>query len=390
MNGRGLTAGLPVAALVLGIVLALTAGCGGGTDAEGRTQGPGGMEAVLLGERDVALVTRGLLEEGVTITGTLDPWRRLDVKTQVAGTLERLGPDRGESVRENTVLAVIDAEGIQSQAASAKAAVAAAAAGVALAERQLESARTLYEAGALSEIEYEQAKTQVEAAQAQLSAARAGETVASEQAGNTVVRAPIDGIVSARQVEVGETVDRNQPIYTLVDTRQLELVGQVPVSDAIRLRVGQDVVFSIDAIAGRTFRGSVARIEPTADPGTRQVGVYLRMPNPDGLVGGLFATGRVLSGAVADALLVPLAAVRGETGNDYVFVVEDGRIVRRPVSVTGRDEARGVAGVEGPLREGDLVLVAPGASIEEGLEVRMTDRPVGSGAITDSSEVQAG
>lgn len=390
MNGRGLTAGLPVAALVLGIVLALTAGCGGGTDAEGRTQGLGGMEAVLLGERDVALVTRGLLEEGVTITGTLDPWRRLDVKTQVAGTLERLGPDRGESVRENTVLAVIDAEGIQSQAASAKAAVAAAAAGVALAERQLESARTLYEAGALSEIEYEQAKTQVEAAQAQLSAARAGETVASEQAGNTVVRAPIDGIVSARQVEVGETVDRNQPIYTLVDTRQLELVGQVPVSDAIRLRVGQDVVFSIDAIAGRTFRGSVARIEPTADPGTRQVGVYLRMPNPDGLVGGLFATGRVLSGAVADALLVPLAAVRGETGNDYVFVVEDGRIVRRPVSVTGRDEARGVAGVEGPLREGDLVLVAPGASIEEGLEVRMTDRPVGSGAITDSSEVQAG
>lgn len=379
---------IPAVAVLLTALLLGVAACRGGGDTEDSLQGPGSQDSVVLGERDVATVVRGSLEEGVTITGTLEPFRRVDVKSQLAGTLSRLGPDRGQAVGRGTVLAVIDAEGIQSQAASAQAGVASARAALSLAERMLESAKTLYEAGAMSEIEFEQTKTQREAAQAQLSAAQAAEAAASEQAGRTTVRSPIDGMVSDRRAEVGEAVDRNATLYTIVNTTRLELHGQVPVSDAIHLLVGQAVVFTLDALPGRTYRGEVARIEPTADPGTRQVGVYLRMENPGGLVGGLFATGRVLSGAAQDVLLVPIAAVRGEAGDEYVFVIEDGRIVRRPVGVTARDDRRGVASVEGPVREGDIVLVSPGVNVDEGLQVRLEGRPTGSGAITDSSEVQ--
>jgi RND family efflux transporter MFP subunit len=375
------------AALLLGFVLAGAAGCGGAADT-GEAAGARADEGVVLGERDVARVTRGTLEEGITLTGTLEPYRRVDVKSQVAGTLARLGADRGDAVALGSVLAVIDAEGILSQAASAQAGVAAARAALALAVRQLESARTLYEAGALSEIEYEQAKAQHEAALAQLSAAQAAETMAAEQAAHSTVRSPIGGVVSDRVVETGEAIDRNQTLFTVVNTSRLELNGQVPVSEAVRLEVGQGVVFTLDALPGETYRGEVARIEPTADPGTRQVGVYLAMANPGGLVGGLFATGRVLSGAAREVLLVPVAALRGPAGEEHVFVVESGQIVRRPVAVTGRDERRGVVGVEGPLREGDIVLVSPGANVVEGMSVRLASRPAGDAALTDSSEVQ--
>ncbi len=381
---RGL-APMGSALLVIGVMLGVAACRGNSAESSQDAQVE---EGVVLGVRDVAVVVRGSIEEGVTITGTLEPYRRIDVKSQIAGTLSRLGPDRGQAAGQGTVLAVIDAEGVRSQAASAQAAVASARAALSLADRMLESARTLHEAGAMSEIEFEQASTQREAARAQLSAAEAGEAAAAEQAGRTTVRSPIDGLVSDRRVEVGEAVDRNAVLYTIVNTTRLELHGQVPVSDAIHLAVGQPVVFTLDALPGRTYRGEVARIEPTADPGTRQIGVYLRMENPGGLVGGLFATGRVLSGDAESVLLVPLAALRGEAGSERVFVVEEGRVVRRPVEVTGRDDRRGVAGVEGSVREGDIVMVSPGVNMEEGLRVRLEGRPAGSGAITDSSEVQ--
>lgn len=377
---------LPV--LVIGFVLLAGAGCSEAGSAEPEQAETPAARAVLLGTRDVATVTRGTLEEGITLTGTLEPYRRVDVKAQLPGTLSRLNADRGERVTEGEVLAVIDAEGVRSQAASAEAGVASAQAALALAERQLESARTLYEAGALSQIEFEQAKTGYEAAKAQLSAAQSAATGATEQASRTTVRSPLDGVVSNRLVEAGEVVNPGQTLYTVVNTSQLELKGEVPVSQAVHLKVGQEVVFSIDAFPGQTFRGAVARIEPTADPGTRKIGVYLRMANPGGLVGGLFATGRVLSGAVEDALLVPIAALRGSPGSEYVYVVENDQIVRRSVSVTGRDNARGVAGVQGTIDEGDVVLVSPGGGVEEGMAVRLASQTSAAAVNTDTAEVQ--
>src|SRR5690606_32809768 len=181
---------------------------------------------------------------------------------------------------------------------------------VALARRQYESARTLYEAGAMSQIEFQSSEAQLEAAQAQLEAAQAQATGAGEQAARTVVRAPISGAVSVKLVELGEAVNPGQSLFTVVNTSALELAGRVGVDQAARIAVGAPVEFRIDAYPGQTFRGAVARIQPTADPATRQVGVFLRLDNPGDLVGGLFATGTVVSETMEDALLVPASALR--------------------------------------------------------------------------------
>lgn len=355
------------------LLLIALAGCGGDEPAAEATEAA--EQVTVLGAQDVATAARGTINQGIVVTGSLEPHLRVDVKAQVPGTLARLTAQRGERVRQGEVLAVIEAEGIRGQAASAQAAVAAARSARALAERQLESARTLHEAGALSDLEFEQAKTAYESAEAQLAAAQGQATSAAEQAARATVRAPITGVVSDRLVEIGEAVNPAQPLYTVVNTDVLELEGQVPVSQAAALEVGQEVVFTIDGYPGRTFRGAVARIEPTADPQTRQLGVYLRLENPGNLVGGLFATGRVLSETAEDALLVPRQAVRGSDNAPYVLAVEEGQIVRRNVTVTARDPERGFVAVAGDVQAGTVVLVATTTDIAEGTRVRLAAQP---------------
>jgi RND family efflux transporter MFP subunit len=360
--------------LVAGLGAGL-AGCGRGGSAA--TAGQGSDVVVALGARDVAEARIGEVNAGVSLTGSLQPYRVVNIFAQVPGTVAGIRFDRGERVERGAVLASIEADGIRSQATGAQAAVAAAEAGLALAVRQLESARTLFEAGAMSELDLRGAEASHAAAQAQLAAARAQAAGAGESARRATVAAPITGVISDRQVEAGEAVNPGQKLFTVVNAEILELAGQVPVESAGWLRAGLPVVFELKSLPGQTFRGEVARVDPVADGGTRQVGVYVRLPNPGGrIVGGQFATGRVVGERLAEAVVVPEAAVRESGGESYLLVIEGGTVVRRQVELGMRDVAQGVVAIASGVRAGELVLAAPGATLPPGTKVRVNGAPV--------------
>lgn len=364
--------GAGAAAVPLALLLSLAA-CGGGDEAaKGEEKGAAAAPAELaLGTADVAVVQSSQVSGGVAVTGSLDPYQVVDVKAQVPGTVHGLRVDRGQAVSRGQVMATIEAEGIRSSAAGAQAGVAAARAQEALARRQLESARTLYQAGAMSEIDFRGAQTQYEAAQAQVAAARAQAAGAGEQARRATITAPIGGEVSRRVVNEGEAVSVGATLFTVVNTEILELAGQVPVEMAAGVRPGLPVEFTIAAYPGRVFRGEVARVEPTADPSTRQVGVYVRLANRGReLVGGQFATGRILSGGSVEQLVVPNAAIRREGDAAYVWVIENGKAVRRTVALGAQDAAAGTVGVTQGVRAGEQVIVAPG-EVTDGARVRI-------------------
>ena len=348
-------------------LLAGLAACGGSEAAE-TTQ----ATVAVLGPQDVATAEQSTVSSGVSLTGSLAPYRQVEIRAQVPGVVSNLQVDRGATVRRGQRLARIQAEGITSQASGARAQVAAAEAGLAQARRQLESARTLFEAGAMSEIEFQAAQTQFESAQAQLTSARAQATGAIEQAGRTTIESPISGEVSERIVNQGEAVNVGAELFTIVNSEFLELAGQVPVDQAARVREGQPVEFSLDAYPGRTFRGTVSRVDPTADPATRQVGVAMRLPNSDReLIGGLFANGRVITGTEQEAVVVPSAAIRGTNGSSYVYVVEGDTIARRDVTTGPRDENRNMVAITSGVRAGDRVITAPG-EVQTGTRVQVT------------------
>jgi membrane fusion protein (multidrug efflux system) len=360
----------PLRAAVAALLVLGAAACGGGEGEAAEAKDAAPENVTVLGPRDVAAVEMTQLAAGVALTGSLEPYRVAEVKSQVPGVVRGLGVDRGSAVGAGQVLARIEAQGITSQAAGARSGVAAAEAQVSLARRQMESARTLFQAGAMSELDFRAAEAQFEAAQAQLAGARSNATGASEQAGRTAVRAPFGGVVSERTANEGEAVNVGATLLKVVSTEFLELRGQVPVDQANRVRPGQPAEFTLTAFPGRTFSGTVARIDPVADAGTRQVGVTLRLRNTGELIAGMFASGRVVTGGDRQALVVPAAAVRGQGADQHVLVVSGDSVQRRAVTVGSRDDQRGVVAVESGLTAGERVIVSPG-SVPAGQKVRV-------------------
>jgi membrane fusion protein, multidrug efflux system len=367
----------PLGVAVAALLVLGTAACGGGEGEAAETAAPRQENVTVLSARDVAAAEMTQLAAGVALTGSLEPYRIAEVKSQVPGVVRGLSVDRGSSVGSGQVLARIEAQGITSQAAGAASGVAAAQAQVSLARRQLESARTLYQAGAMSELDFRAAEAQFEAAQAQLAGARSNATGASEAAGRTAVRAPFAGQVSVRTVNEGEAVNVGQTLLTVVNSQYLELRGQVPVDQANQVRPGQPAEFTLTAFPGRTFSGTVARIDPVADAATRQVGVTLRLQNTGELIAGMFASGRVVTGGDRQALVVPAAAVRGQGADQHVMALVGDSVVRRPVTVGARDDQRGVVSVESGLNPGERVIVSPGV-VPAGAKVRV--QAAGAGA----------
>jgi RND family efflux transporter MFP subunit len=375
------------AGLVLVLVLALAAAACGGGDAQ-ETDAEHGPRQLVLQASDVAQVEEMPLASGVLLTGTLNPAQVVEVRAQVPGLVTRLAVDRGDVVRAGQLLAVIDAEGIRSAAAGAQAQVSAAQANLAVALQRLESSRKLFEKGAISEIDMKTAQAGYEAAGGQLAAARAQAAAAGESARRASVASPIGGEVSLRHISQGEAVSPGDPLLTVVNATELELSGQIPVQQAANVRPGQRVEFTLDAYPGQKLEGSVARVEPTADPATRQVGVYLRLANTGRrIVGGLFATGRVLTGNADSVLSVPAAALRQDGTGTFVYVIEQNRLVRRDVVVGVTDPVSGRVQIVSGVRRGERVLGVPG-EVEPNTPVRLAGS--GAAAAKAAAEQSAG
>ncbi|HYC49986.1 MAG TPA: efflux RND transporter periplasmic adaptor subunit [Gemmatimonadaceae bacterium] len=359
--------------------VALLAACGGGDD----TATPAASDSpaaatpagtVVLGSQDLAVAEMSTIGSGLTISGNLDPADVVQVRAQVPGTVAGVRVDRGSSVRAGAVLAIIEAQGIRSQAAGAQAQVSAAQAQLSIAQQRLDASKRLFDAGAISEIDYKQAQANVQVAQANLAGARAAAAGAGESAGRATITAPISGVVSARMVSGGEAVSPGAPLFTVVNASELELAGRVGVADAARVRVGQPVTFTLDAYPNQVYRGRVARMDPTADPGTRQVGVYVRLANPNNrIVGGQFARGTIETGSSLSAVVIPEVALANRTGNAAtVFVLNGNRVSRRSVTVGERDAASGRIAVLNGLQAGERVLLNPTSDITDGTQVSVT------------------
>lgn len=350
--------------------------CGGSGETPESTTGTpadsAAAGAMVLTAADVTTATVRDVTSGIILTGSLEPATAVKITAQVGGTISSLAVDRGSRVSRGQRLATINAEGVRSQAAGARAAVAAAASNLAVLKTRRDAATRLLAAGAISQVDHDNAEAAYRAAEAQVAAAQAQAAAADEMAGFTAVTSPIDGVVSERPVEQGEPIAVGDPMLTVVNTGLLELAGRVPVDEAAAVRIGQPVTFTLEAFPGRTFRGTVDRKDPTASASDRQVGVYVRLPNARGeVIAGQYARGEVAGRAVRGALTVPATAVQGTGSEAAVFVVAGNRLARRPVKLGARDAASGVVVIAEGLREGDRVLVRPVPGLSDGQPVSL-------------------
>jgi RND family efflux transporter MFP subunit len=327
---------------------------------------------VLIGRENVAVAKLEELRSGPPISGTLEARTEARVRAEMGGQVERTFADEGQRVRRGVLLARIDDTAVRDAYLSAKSALRSAESALQIAQRNAERSSRLAQAGALPERDLETAQWNATNAEGTLADAQARLALAAKQLANTLVRAPITGAVSERAVDPGDVVQVGASLFTIVDLSTLRLEATVPVEEIDRLKVGVPVEFSVSGY-DRRFSGRIERINPAVDPATRQVRIYVVIPNAEqALVSGLYAEGRVATDA-RRAVAVPTSAVDRRGNEPVIHRLRGGKVQVVPVRLGVRDEATELVEIHSGVAAGDTVLLGSAQGVAEGAGVRITE-----------------
>ncbi len=288
------------------------------------------------------------------------------VRAKAAGTLVGLTVQEGSRVKAGQSLGRIDLAELMSRSNERQASADAARAALAQAERTHASNERLAAQSFISPIALETSRSQVDSARAMYEAAVALLDVSKVSLREAALVAPISGIVAKRHVVPGEKVTVEQTLLTIVDLSRLELAGLVGTHEVPRLQPGMAVRVRVEGMPAPVV-GRLARIAPVAEPGTRSIGVTIALDNPkETLRAGQYALARVELADDTKRLTVPLAALGSTSGQDQVWVLSDGTLLRRAVTLGRRDEARGRVEVLSGLTEDAQVLGVRFDNLREG------------------------
>ncbi|HEU4629589.1 MAG TPA: efflux RND transporter periplasmic adaptor subunit [Gemmatimonadaceae bacterium] len=339
---------------------------------------------VTVGAENVAVVAQDTIETGPAVSGTLTAEREAQVRAEAGGTVLRVLAEAGQRVTAGQLLAQIEQKAAGDAVLSARTAVSAARTAYETAKREADRAQTLLKAGAIAERDAESAQRAAELAESQLATARAQLASAEQALASTRVTAPFAGVVSDRAVSAGDVVTPGAELFTVVDPSSMRYEASVPAEALSAVRVGAPVHFTVSGYPGRSFEGHVTRVNPTADPTTRQVRLIVSVPNAGGqLVGGLYAEGRVASER-QPALVAPASAVDERGVTPAVYRLKNGVVERVPVEIALRDPQSERVALNGNLAAGDMLLTGAAQGITPGTPVRIgtptdtgrTSRPV--------------
>lgn len=311
---------------------------------------------------------RGLVDV-VRFTGTTQPIDQTIVKSRVSGRLAEVLVREGDRVAEGQVLARFETTELQAKMNERQSALEAARADARWTARDRSDKETLASRNIVSQSAADQARATAENRASMVAVAEAQLDVARKNLGDAEVRAPFDGIVGERIANQGESLPIDGKILTILDTSHVEIAAQMPAADVIRMKVGQTAQVMLEGFGDHVFNGIITRISPTTQAGSRSIPVYVEIVDRhDALRGGLFGTGAVTVQEKGHALAVPASAMRKDDQGDYVLVVENGALVRRPVGAV-RTWSRGeLVEVKG-LESGMTVVSAPLPGLHAGQKV---------------------
>jgi membrane fusion protein, multidrug efflux system len=352
--------------LLAGFVMSVGASACGGTEAE--TTSP----AVRTVPVHTATVQTRDLVETLTLTGTLDPRAEVTVISEVSARLETVLKNDGDRVAKGQVIAVLDAADFKLAQDRMRAMLAIADANRAHARAESERADSLQKSGGITDKDRLAAQVAVQVADASYSQAASEVAITDRQLTRSQIAAPLSGRVSKRFVDAGTLLAVGTPIYTIVDDSQFEFRASVASGDLAKVRTGEKVTVTADALPGFSTQGTVSRISPQIDTRSRSFDVVIRVPGGPQLVSGLFTRGELHVRDVPRSLVVPPAALvrdGADPNHAQTYVVVGGKAERRDVTV-GVEVADAVQVTTG-LKEGETVVLDPPSALGPGTAVQV-------------------
>ncbi|MEO8385743.1 MAG: efflux RND transporter periplasmic adaptor subunit [Betaproteobacteria bacterium] len=323
---------------------------------------------------DITTVEQKSLTRTLSFSGSLSPLMQSTVKSKVSGDVQKVMVREGETVALGQVLAQIDTSDLNARLDAQVAALEEAKARWSIANKNRDSNLKLLKQNFISQNAFDTTHSTLEASAASVRSAEAQVQLARNAKQDAVIRSPINGILAKRMVNGGEKVGPDSPMFTIVDLTKMEIEAPAAASEIPSVKVGQLATFKVDGFGERIFEGRVERINPITEAGSRSITLYLSVANRDGaLKGGMFAKGMLVLDKTEPSAVVPIAAVRDEGGQSYVFTLEAGKVAKRNITL-GLSEAQvGLVEVKIGLEAGAQVVAA-----------RMVGLKVGTSAIVKS------
>ena len=353
--------------LTLVLALALAA-CSKGPATDGKATAAG--PPLLISAEDVHVVKSSALASGPSITGSVQPERRADLRAEVNAVVLQVLKENGDNVRRGDLLVRLDDTAIRDALASAEASSRAAAQALEQSERQFQRMTTLRGSGMASAQQVEDAEIRRNNAQSDLESAKTRSVLARQQLQRTEVRAPFDGLVSDRKVSAGDTAAIGKELVKVIDPASMRFEGLVSADNIGAVKPGQNVAFRVNGYGEQEFSGKVKRVNPAANATTRQVEVLVDFTGQkQPRLAGLYAEGRVEIES-ANSLTIPATSLVRDGDKSSAWRVKDNKLQRVDLAIGERDARSGDFVVTGGLAEGDQVIRHPTALLKEGQAIQ--------------------
>jgi RND family efflux transporter MFP subunit len=307
------------------------------------------VEAMIVKSKNVS--------KNIYLSGMLDPKHSVDILAEVSGKIVKINHKLGESITKKDILAVIDDKIPLSNYKQAKSQVLSAENNLNIARLNLISDEELFQSGDISKLEYENSLLAVKTAEANHLSALATLSLMEKRYKDTRIKAPIDGLISRKYIDLGTMVNPNSPLYRVVDISELQVEVGIPQEMVSRIKPGDKANIEISALSNELYEGEIRFISPQADENTGSfaVEIYVNNTKYKKIKAGMTARVEIILSSKNNQMVIPDHARVSKNDSSFVYKISGDQAILVPIVIGDIYETQ--LSIENGLALGDTIVV---------------------------------
>ena len=312
------------------------------------------IKKIELIQQDLVPIQLGTSVNQTNFTGTIRAVNQSSIQAQVTATATQVNAKVGQSVTQGQILVRLNNQDNAARLAQSQANLAATKAQANQAKLMMQRKQRLLNQGFISKVEFEQSQVDYQAQLENVNAQQSNVDIARKADQDGIITSPINGVITKRQVEPGQTVAVGTTLFEIIDPNHLEIQAQLPSDMQAALKIGQKIKYTLQGNPNK-LTATLSRISPLADPTSRQI-EFFAQPHESitSLSIGSFLEGSILGTQAISGQIIPLDTVHDLPNKPYVWLIRENKIIRQNVTVLEQRYSTNIAVVQG-LKNTDLI-----------------------------------
>ena len=312
------------------------------------------IKKIELIQQDLVPIQLGTSVNQTNFTGTIRAVNQSSIQAQVTATATQVNAKVGQSVTQGQILVRLNNQDNAARLAQSQANLAATKAQANQAKLMMQRKQRLLNQGFISKVEFEQSQVDYQAQLENVNAQQSNVDIARKADQDGIITSPINGVITKRQVEPGQTVAVGTTLFEIIDPNHLEIQAQLPSDMQAALKIGQKIEYTLQGNPNK-LTATLSRISPLADPTSRQIEFFAKLNESiTSLSIGSFLEGSILGTQAISGQIIPLDTVHDLPNKPYVWLIRENKIVRQNVTVLEQRYSTNIAVVQG-LKNTDLI-----------------------------------